>query len=129
MCERVDGEFVICAAARRRMARAAGPVQVPLIPLGLDPGGDHPWDLLRVAVVGDHPPPMANHNNPYRSLGYTAILDASEVGDFLQIRRNDNIVCEVAVSVFPGDAEPRVRIKRFVPNELREVSVGDDFDS
>ena len=51
MCERVDGELVICARARRRLAELAEPVQAPLLPLGLpgraEPDGDrpHPWDL------------------------------------------------------------------------------------
>jgi hypothetical protein len=68
--------------------------------------------------------------NPYRSLGYTAILDATEEGDFLQIKKNGVIVCEVAVSVFPdGPGAPaRMIVKRFRPNELRKVDVTDDFD-
>lgn len=54
MCERVDGELVVCAVARRRMARAAGPVQLPLIPFGLDSGGEHPWDSAYTEAMGRH---------------------------------------------------------------------------
>jgi hypothetical protein len=51
-------------------------------------------------------------------------------GDFLQIYRGDKLICEVAVSVFPEgpEAQASIRIKRFVPDELRRVTATDDFD-
>ena len=76
---------------------------------------------------------MANGNprNPYRDRGYTATLESNGNGDFLDIRRNGTVVCNVGISVFPEgpDAEASIRIKRFVPNEFRKVSTTDDFDA
>ena len=69
-------------------------------------------------------------SNPYRNRGYSAKLEETEVGDFLQIYRNDELICEVTVSVFPEgpEAQASIIIKRFMPGELRSVSTTDDFE-
>ena len=69
------------------------------------------------------------NGNPYRDRGYTAVLNATENGDFVQIRRGDTLICEVAMSVWPDgpNAEARIQITRFVPGELRDVRTVDDF--
>ena len=80
---------------------------------------------FRVMDLGAHPT-----RNPYRVRGYTATLLSSLTSDSMDVRRNGRIVCGVTVTVFPAgpDEEASISVKRFVPNELREVRVVDDFD-
>ncbi|HJZ73177.1 MAG TPA: hypothetical protein VKE51_15640 [Vicinamibacterales bacterium] len=65
----------------------------------------------------------------YKDQGYPASLLEEVFGAFLTIRRNGKIVAEVAIGLFEGgkDSKARVLVKRFQPNELREVLTVDDF--
>ena len=72
---------------------------------------------------------METMNNPYREFGYTATLHQSDIGDFMLISRNGKLICEVMVTVPMGEnARAEIAIKRFAPNELKNVSTRDDYD-
>jgi hypothetical protein len=62
--------------------------------------------------------------------GYSASLLEEDHGAYLRIRRGGTIVGDVAIGIFSGghDAPVRIVIKRFRPDELREVAQVDDFD-
>ena len=66
----------------------------------------------------------------YKDRGYSATFMEEAHGAYLTIRRGDVIVGEVAVGVFHGGPQQPVEImiKRFRPNELREVTQADDFE-
>jgi hypothetical protein len=66
----------------------------------------------------------------YRERRYSAKLIEQDYGAFLQISRNGVIVGEVAVGIFSGgrDMPVQVAIKRFRPNELREVQILDALE-
>ena len=66
----------------------------------------------------------------YRERGYSVELVEEAYGAYLTISRNGRTVGEVAVGVFSGgaDAAVQIAVKRFQPNELRNVTVDDDFE-
>lgn len=67
----------------------------------------------------------------YRDQGYSAKLTEAEHGAYLTIRRGDKVVAEVAIGFFHGgaNAKAQVIVKRFAPDELREVAQIDDFET
>ena len=76
------------------------------------------------------PTPSAAHSKMRRMTLASSGSTSIRYGAYLSIRRNGVIVGEVAVGIFSGgpDTPVQVAVKRFRPNELRQVTIADDFE-
>jgi hypothetical protein len=65
----------------------------------------------------------------YRDQGYAATFKEEPSGAVVTITKNGVAIGEIAVGFFYGDmhAKAQISIKRFRPNEFRDVSTVDDF--
>lgn len=67
-------------------------------------------------------------DNRYSERGYSTSLKETEYGAFLEVFRNETRIGEVSLCIVGGPAAPvHVVVKRYVQNELRNVTLIDDF--
>lgn len=65
----------------------------------------------------------------FRDHGYAATLSDEPFGAFLTISKHGTVIGQVAIGVFSGGphATAQIEIKRFVANELQEITTTDEF--